>query len=154
MKDKEWLKEELLRELMRFNDNPNMADYERGISSGIGTAINLAEKLDEPKKPVIPQFVAEYIEQSKKDNDSINQVFAFMDDKEDKDLWHWLDGYEVEKEKKYYVYDSTTDSYLGFNGDRTKLGWYYYIVNKESFTEAEIKDYDERYWAFAQEVTQ
>ena len=48
-KDKAWLKEKLLRELMQFNSNPNMTDYEIGIKSGIRTAMNLTEKLDEPE---------------------------------------------------------------------------------------------------------
>lgn len=83
----------------------------------------------------------------------------------------WLNGYKVEKEKehydyinrgncgvqkekKYYVFDSRDDSYLGFNGERTKLEWHYYAVNKESFTEAEIKAIDEKFWDFAEEVTE
>lgn len=48
-KDKEWLKEELVNDLMRFNGNPNMTDYEEGMASGIMNAINLTEKLDEPE---------------------------------------------------------------------------------------------------------
>ena len=81
----------------------------------------------------------------------------------------WLNGYNVEKEKehydynnrgncelqkekKYYVFDSRDNSYLGFNDERTELEWHYYTVNKESFTEAEIKDIDEKFWAFAEEV--
>lgn len=152
--------------------------WDRGWDDAIGEVIGIAEELDEPEKVVIPKFVAEYIEQSKKDNDSINQVFAFMDDKEDKDLWHWLfpsmyeekranqevfmrawlDGYEVEKEKLYNVelphsYELIkllhTQTYRIKNYSDSGFGDY-----TNTFTEAEIKKIDKRLMVFAKEVTE
>lgn len=64
------------------------------------------------------------------------------------------DGHKTEKEKKYYVFDNRDDSYLGFNDERTKLEWHYYTVDKESFTEAEIKAIDESFWELAEAVSE
>ncbi|APD22313.1 TPA: DUF1642 domain-containing protein [Streptococcus pneumoniae] len=48
------------------------------------------EQLDKPKPVKVPQCVAEYIEFKKKNN---FHVYGLA----------WLDGYEVEKEKRYFV---------------------------------------------------
>ena len=73
------------------------------------------EKLNEPQKAKIPQVIAEYIEQKKnKDyhllgamteirshkNKEIDDWF-YTDDNIELFAQAWLDGYEVEKEKKY-----------------------------------------------------
>lgn len=77
-------------------------------------------RLDKPQKPVIPQFVADWIEKHKKAlslRDAMNQVYRNV--KVDKwlveldedgnfinqDLFAraWLDGYKIEKEKRYLV---------------------------------------------------
>lgn len=117
------------------------------------------------KKPVIPKFVANWFENDKK-NMEIDDVFWQIDNCEmvdlDVDAWisenkndflrAWLDGYEIEKEKLYYVYDKTAKTYLNYNADRTRLSWYRSMFPNDTFTEAEIKAIDERYWAFAEEV--
>ena len=182
-KDKAWLKEEVNEIKKLISDAWGAAiivgnrHFEIKNSSEMQIVKRISDLIDqlyEPTKPVVPQFVADYIEQSKKDNDSINQVFAFIDDKEDKDLWRWLfpsmyeekranqevfmrawlDGYEVEKQKKYHIYDKSTKGYLGYNADKTRLSWYTSKFPNDVFTEKEIKAIDERYWAFAEEVTE
>ena len=75
------------------------------------------KQLDEPEKPVVPQFVANYIEQMKNEdyhllgamteirshkNKEIDDWF-YTDDNIDLFARAWLDGYEVEKEKRYIV---------------------------------------------------
>lgn len=75
------------------------------------------EQLDEPQKVVIPQFVANYIEQMKNEdyhllgamteirshkNKEIDDWF-YTDDNIDLFARAWLDGYEVEKKKRYLV---------------------------------------------------
>lgn len=140
-KDKEWLKEELLGELMQFNDNPNMmTSYETGIADGIVTAINLTEKLDEPQKPVIPQFVADFIEKWKCEGLTIYEWLSFGNNDVDEDVYKWLynnlneknirreyllidairNGYEVEKEKLYRV--RAGNRYVRFNLDGSIIG--------------------------------
>lgn len=115
------------------------------------------------KKVVVPQFVADFIEEIKP-NFNIRAVFTLKNNEHKKgqewalnnpDVFAraWLDGYTVEKEKRYYVYDKATKSYLGYNAVRTQLNWCTSRLENESFTEQEIKSIDERYWAFAEEVT-
>ncbi|WP_373712184.1 DUF1642 domain-containing protein [Jeotgalibaca porci] len=150
--------------------------WERGWDAAISDVIAIAEELDEPEqtdigvglsKPVIPKFVADWFENDKRDME-IEDVFWQIENCEmvnlDVDRWisdnrntfirAWLDGYEVEKEKKYYIYDKSTRGYLGYNADKTRLSWYTRLFPNEVFTEQEIKAIDERYWAFAQEVAE
>lgn len=78
------------------------------------------EKLDEPEKVKVPQFVAEWIEYTKDEdyhlrgamslenfNEAPNKaIFAdwfYTDDNMEIFARAWLDGYEVEKEKRYFV---------------------------------------------------
>lgn len=63
-----------------------------------------------------------------------------------------FNGYEVEREKLYYIYDKSTNAHIGYNADKTRLSWYTSSFPNDVFTESEIKAIDERYWAFAEEV--
>ena len=72
------------------------------------------KQLDEPQKPVVPQFVADWIEYAKNE-EGYNVVGAVTEAPEGRiGDWlildnvntfarAWLDGYEVEKEKRYLV---------------------------------------------------
>lgn len=84
--------------------------------------IDMIEQLDEPQKPVVPQFVADWIERSKQENRNLRNALNNGGEKmrlwflsqENYDLFGraWLDGYEVEKEKRYYVrFKFIEDSY-------------------------------------------
>ena len=89
------------------------------------------EQLDEPKKVTVPQFVAVYIEECKKDDFHLFGAMEGISSNQKKlDYWFreddnmeffaraWLDGYEVEKEKRYYVrfkgMESNDFNYLNF----------------------------------------
>lgn len=81
------------------------------------TAIDLIKQLDEPEKVKVPQCVHKYIQKAKKYNWDLQDLMKSIDDEDSKDLqrwfYHecnqetlaraWLDGYEVEKEKRYVV---------------------------------------------------
>ncbi|VRM95359.1 phage protein [Streptococcus pneumoniae] len=71
---------------------------------------------DEPQPVKVPQFVAEYIEFKKKNNFHVYGAMRVIEDHYDKKVpdWFyenniekfclaWLDGYEVEEEKRYLV---------------------------------------------------
>ncbi|EKJ1381100.1 DUF1642 domain-containing protein [Listeria monocytogenes] len=64
----------------------------------------------------------------------------------------WMDGYEVEKEPLYYVQLITNSlGYLNVRNDG-RLSLSDSVQNdifKTQFTEAKIKEMDERYWQFA-----
>ena len=74
------------------------------------------EQLGEPQPVKVPQCVAEYIEFKKKNNFHVYGAMRVIEDHYDKKVpdWFyenniekfclaWLDGYEVEKEKRYFV---------------------------------------------------
>ena len=80
------------------------------------TTLELIKLLDEPEKVTIPQFVADYIEFQKKNNFHVYGAMRVIEDHYDKNVpeWFyeknietfaraWLDGYEVEEEKQYYI---------------------------------------------------
>nr|DAT02778.1 MAG TPA: Protein of unknown function (DUF1642) [Caudoviricetes sp.] len=71
------------------------------------------EQLDEPQKPVVPQFVADWIETAKKATYNIRGAIEMAPNGRVKDWLElknvnifaeaWVNGYEVEKEKRYEV---------------------------------------------------
>jgi hypothetical protein len=91
------------------------------------------KQLDEPKKPVVPQFVADWYEENKDDFEGnlfrcINTISSMYEDEELNDFENWVIeahtepfqtlvnmhqfGYTVEIEKRYYVrFKFIEDSY-------------------------------------------
>lgn len=76
--------------------------------------LNIVKQLDEPEKPVVPQFVAEYIEYCKYEKFyALHGAYADMDDRltfwrfkgNNSELFAkaWLYGYEIEPDKLYTV---------------------------------------------------
>ena len=101
----------------------------------IDAAIELVSKLDEPQKVTIPQFVAEYIEHKKNEDYHLLGAMAEIRSHKNKEIdeWFtdddnmklfaraWLDGYEVEKEKRYTVVMKSTKQPLYYNAVEKKL---------------------------------
>lgn len=110
----------------------------------IDAVIELASELDEPQKPVVPQFVSDWIEECKDDDFHLFGAMEGISSNQKKlDYWFreddnmelfaraWLDGYEVEKEELVKVRLKGTGQYLcndetglhfqhGFKTDFTK----------------------------------
>lgn len=126
------------------------------------------KQLDEPKKPVVPKFVAEWFEDNKHALDlTIFIAIRGLNDEEwphKTDFENWLDvsknkpietlirmkdGYEVEKEPLYYIkLPSTYNTFLVESDDGDLIVWQ--NTDKGTpFTEKRIKEIDERYWPFA-----
>ncbi len=142
---------------------------------------DLIDQLDESRKVIIPQFVADHIRFTEDDvsprtsmgeahiSKELNVWLAKTEDymtypNQEKFMRAWLDGYEVEKEKLYYIplgilRLGDKPIYLQKTLDGLDVDWsppehmYRYKANYH-FTEKEIKDYDERYWSFAVEVAE
>ncbi|MCL3857911.1 DUF1642 domain-containing protein [Pediococcus pentosaceus] len=87
-------------------------DYYAGYFDGLKKAIDLAEKLEESEKVVIPQFVADWIEEYSKDFAPLGIVYQILNRSLEKDVQnHWrndegnqklllnavANGYEVEE---------------------------------------------------------
>ncbi|HHB0714263.1 DUF1642 domain-containing protein [Enterococcus faecium] len=120
-------KQELIETLEELKENAKRSieidkyeDYWRGKTEAYVNLIGLAKQLNEPQKPVVPQFVADWFEENKDDLD--NAIFGYLVFWEERDtdsvLYQWFaksennpienlirmkDGYEVEKEPLYRV---------------------------------------------------
>lgn len=147
--------------------------YNEGISAGI-TILN---KLDEPQKPVVPKFVAEWFEENKDDLEF--EIWELCVDsygsKDEHGMLNWIqqsennpietlvrmkDGYEVEKEPLYHVKLTVINETYYLIQTKTMSGETYTHLSvvknnkhcrtwKNSFTEREIKEINEDLWAFA-----
>ena len=104
-----------------------------GIVSGktiLKTVLRDLKQLDEPEKVKVPQFVADWIEVCKahltsslytamnpnfmKENNQSFDLILWIKKTSNQDLFvrAWLDGYEVEKEKRYRISMPKTRNYM------------------------------------------
>ena len=115
-----------------MNKQELVKKYEETIYAIIATEEVLKDlkQLDEPQKVTVPQFVADWIEEGKKHCKDVSDLFDFDFTNEEVGNWFlqekpfdlvaraWLDGYTVEKEKRYYVrfkgMESDDFNYLNF----------------------------------------
>nr|DAV39509.1 MAG TPA: Protein of unknown function (DUF1642) [Caudoviricetes sp.] len=122
--------------------------------------LKLIEQLDEPQKPAVPQFVADWYEENKDDFEGnlfrcINTISSMYEDEELNDFENWVIeahtepfqtlvnmhqfGYTVEKEKYYTVRLKYTDDYLV----KTNSGDYRFYnniyTNRRKHTRKEIE---------------
>ena len=103
----------------------------------IDFVIELISELDEPKKVVVPQFVADVIESAREHSPELEDALHYTwgngtkeftewyKKKSNRDLFAraWLDGYEVEKEKRYLVKIigiTNYNSYLNYHKEENK----------------------------------
>ena len=97
--------------------------------------LDLVKQLDEPEKVVVPQFVVGWIEEARKSCKDVADFFDFDFTNEEVGKWFmqerpfdlaaraWLDGYEVEKEKRYTVKIigiTNYNSYLNYHKGENK----------------------------------
>lgn len=127
----------------------------------------LIEQIDEPEKPVVPQAVADWIEKCKtfknfvvslsfalnpstwEANRLSDECIEWLADAENQDIFAraWLDGYEVEKEKRYTaklkIITNGGNNYLNKHSDteRFTLSNLYTASGayQTSFTQSELK---------------
>lgn len=103
----------------------------------VNEIIKKIEQLDEPQKITIPQVAADWIEWTKKDGLDLQDAMNLISGEENEKLlrwfYHenkqetfaraWLDGYEVEKEKRYLVKIigiTNYNSYLNYHKGENK----------------------------------
>ena len=147
-------KQELINRLKEILTTPSEIegyDFDYGYDFGIERAISLAEQLDEPEKPVVPKYVADWIEWCKKNNITfLGACTAICDNKNIRSLdasgWAtknqetfakaWFYGYEVDKEKLYTVEIPIANSPLG----------YHYVLRKTTSGEILIDSFFTNNW--------
>lgn len=175
-------KQELINKLKKQLTTPSEikgSDFDCGHNYGIELATIFARQLEEPEKPVVPRFVADFYESIKDDFEvgmydlCVNLYTCNLEGK----IKYWFDcddnkpietlakmkfyGYEVNKDKLYTVELPNNGGYYHIILTRNAIGEIKLIssenVNwKESdytqLTEAEIKEDFEWAWPFAEEV--
>ena len=161
-KDKEWLKNEVKSLFDEAYDSGKMEYYESEES--IHRINSLVDQLDEPERPAIPQFVADWIEENKYLTLMYIGFELFSNRIKDKDVDNWIcnnqeqfnkafvawPNVEVEKEKKYHIKFSHNQYACRFN-EKTINSTLVAKDNATEFTEAEIKKIDKRLMIFAEE---
>ena len=126
-------KQELIDKLKKQLTTPSVikeSDFDCGHNYGIELAIIFARQLEEPEKPVVSQYVADWYEEHKDDFEMnlYNLCVDFHKRKLPDDLYEWFNklsdkpietlvmmhkfGYEVEKEKLYIAKNKQTGEYL------------------------------------------
>lgn len=175
-------KQEVISKLKAAIPKNNIDDYQRGEVAGLNFALLLLAELDEPEKPVVPRYVADFYESIKDDleggvyelctqfyedeaqlSNELHDWFVFSENKpiETLVMMHKF-GYEVEKEKLYTVEIPNPNSAGGkivLNKQQSTgkliLEMLNSDVNKPKYlhlTEAEIKEDFAWAWQFAKEV--
>ena len=123
------------------------------------------KQLDEPQKPVVPPFVADYIKYAIENDWDLQDLFKYIEDEEDEKLlrwvYHernqetlaaaWINGYTVEKEKRYLV--KMRDLETGFNIlNRHKTENYWIFSSKDESVTYQVchtrKELEEDGWGW------
>ena len=132
---------------------------------------NIISQIDKPQKVVVPKFVAEWIEELKKNHSNLawvwqvypneSKVKNWLEANTEKFMRAWLDGFEIEQEKLYTVRipnpNRTSFPYTLYRKDDGKIiiigaGDDYEKREEYQLTEAEIKQDFDFLWQFAKEV--
>lgn len=171
-------KQEAIDELENAIPDFILNDFQRGKETGLTYALELVEQLNDPEKPVVPQFLADWYEEHKDDFEfSLYALFIdFRRKKLNKKLYKWYGnlenkptetlvmmhkfGYEIEKEKLYTVEIPNPNDFVHTILHRTEKGIIisyspyenYKNIKQNQLTEAEIKQDFEWAWQFREEV--
>ena len=138
-------------------------------------AIYCIEQINEPQKPVVPKFVAEWIEEMKQDKRPLYSVMSILMNKINNEwiVWKganmnfseivalaWIYGYEIEQEKLYTVEIPNPNSNAHTILRKTEKGIVLVAManarwngwEESKLTEYEIKQDFDFLWQFAKEV--
>ena len=111
--------------------------------------IDTIKQLDEPRKVKVPQFVADWIEEKRDMGWKLTKMVLQANLNEQNWRWvvdnqetfarAWLDGYEVEKEKRYLVKVKAAEQYLVSVKDENFLGFLQSRL-RSKFTRKELEE--------------
>lgn len=156
-------KQELIDKLKRLLEKPSEiqgTELDFVHDYVIRRAITLVKQLDEqqapinePEKPVVPEYVADFISSEQRSCSALSEAIDNMDMRDEGEVtsWFydnsetfakaWLYGYEVEKEKLYRAKNRHTGEYLCYCFE------FYHDKNSSSRFTAEEKRWKELgYW--------
>lgn len=171
---------EKLKKQLILNSEIVGSEFDKGYNYAIKIAIAAVVELDEPEKPIVPQFVADWYETNKYSlelNIYTLCIRSYQNELTEKEFAKWFDdvrnkaietlvkmkvyGYEVEKEKLYTVEipNPNGGTYLALCKDvdgklffDVFFGEEWKTFGKCKLTESEIKKDYAWAWQFAKEV--
>lgn len=170
-------KQEVIDEIENAIPDFVLNSYEKGKESGLSYALELVNQLDEPVKPVVPRFIAEWIKTYKEKGGRLSYALEHVFDDVELSLYikqqecdytetiakAWLayPNITVEQEKLYTIElpdPNSFDAYIHLS--RNIIGMCFEVSNDaewkqkkiNQFTEAEIRKDFEWAWQFAKEV--
>ncbi|MCP7134517.1 DUF1642 domain-containing protein [Listeria monocytogenes] len=152
--------------IKRVNNDVGWVDLKVSDLSWFFRKLEDVVKVKEPELIAVPRFAADWIKHCKQREydlaclleygnagipDEMYEWLISSADNQELFARAWLDGYEVEKEPLYYVrFINNCSGYLNVRNDgrRSLSDSVQNDIFKTQFTEAEIKEMDERYWQF------
>lgn len=124
-------KQEVIDELENAIPDFILNDFQRGKETGLTYALELVEELDDPEKPVVPQFIDTWIQGAKYNGYDLYEAMNNCDVPNKTDYWiqdnpetfakAWLYGYEVEREKLFTAKLKSTNEYLHYDKDYKEI---------------------------------
>ena len=141
------LKQEWLSKILKeLGSDFELKKFQEGFKSGswIGRQLINADKIRQKlNKPVIPQFVAEWIEQCKAKGKGLltallytpEKVNSWVDNSENQELFAraWIFGYTIDKEKRYFVKLKNVPDHFGIlNFGKHSKEWLFSDSNTNS----------------------
>lgn len=164
-------KQEVIDEIENAIPDFVLNDFQRGKGTGLTYALELVEQLNDPEKPVVPQFIDTWIPGAKyngfdlyeamTDDEMPVKVATWIANNPETFAKAWLYGYEVEKEKLYTVEipNPNGGTYLALCKDVDGKLFFDAFFSEEwktfgkcKLTESEIKEGFAWAWKFAEEV--
>lgn len=154
------LKKELRMNKQELIKHFEEMEYVSIVQMGKKSFIDMIEQLDEPQKPVVPQFVADWYEENKDDFEGnlfrcAHNIPSTFDGAKLNEFERWFlnasikafqilvnmhqFGYTVEKEPKYTVKIKSVNQYLVRNTDEDFLGFLQSRL-KSKFTRKELEE--------------
>lgn len=119
------------------------ANFKTKVYDGL---IKDLKQLDEPQKVTIPQFVADWIEEAKKSCKDVSDLFKFGFTSDEVGKWFmqekpfdlvaraWLDGYRIEKEKRYLVKMKDLETSFNFLNRHKRENYWIFSSKDKSIT--------------------
>ena len=153
-------KQELIKKYKEYEDGL----FDIGARVACQLFLKDLEQLDEPGKVEVPQFVADWIEVCKehlttslytamtpnfmKENNQSFDLMLWIKKASNQDLFAraWLDGYEVEEEKRYLVKVKGVSGYGRYLNKALSSNEYFFASNNEiksyrtKFTRKELEE--------------
>lgn len=124
-------KQEAIEKIKSEKKLGGINSYGLGYNEALDEAIYIVKQLDEPEKPVIPQFIDTWIQGAKyngfdlyeamTDDEMSDKVVTWIVCNSETFAKAWFYGYEVEKDKLFTAKLKSTNEYLHYDKDYKEI---------------------------------